>query len=63
MRLSASNPDDEALICAAEHFGFKFVDRRGGQCHFTDAAAGGAVAQARLLAPAPALLPFVNRRF
>ena len=58
MRLTASNPDDEALICAAEHFGFKFVDRRGGQCHFTDAAAGGAVAQARLPCPRSCLVAF-----
>jgi phospholipid-transporting ATPase len=26
--LSASNPDDEALVCAAEYFGYAFVDRR-----------------------------------
>jgi phospholipid-translocating P-type ATPase (flippase) len=26
-RLSASNPDDEALVCAAEYFGFQFCDR------------------------------------
>ncbi len=28
VKLSASNPDDEALVCAAEYFGFKFFDRR-----------------------------------
>lgn len=28
IRLSASNPDDEALVCAAAYFGFEFVDRR-----------------------------------
>ena len=26
--LSTSNPDDEALICAADFFGFKFLERR-----------------------------------
>jgi len=26
-RLSTANPDDEALICAADYFGFKFVER------------------------------------
>eukprot|EP00605_Chrysophyceae_sp_TOSAG23-4_P001025 GSChrysophyteH1.ASY1.ANO1.1126.1 assembled CDS len=26
VKLSASNPDDEALVCAAEYFGFKFCD-------------------------------------
>ena len=28
VRLSASNPDDEALVCAAEYFGFQFTGRR-----------------------------------
>mmetsp|Transcript_31689 Transcript_31689/g.43471 ORF Transcript_31689/g.43471 Transcript_31689/m.43471 type:complete len:1213 (+) Transcript_31689:256-3894(+) len=28
LRLSASNPDDEALVCAATYFGFEFWDRR-----------------------------------
>ena len=28
VKLSASNPDDEALVCAAEYFGCKFVDRQ-----------------------------------
>ena len=28
IKLSASNPDDEALVCAAQYFGFKFCDRR-----------------------------------
>jgi len=28
VKLSASNPDDEALVCAADYFGYKFVDRR-----------------------------------
>ena len=27
IRLSASNPDDEALVCAATYFGFEFKDR------------------------------------
>ena len=27
-KLSASNPDDEALVAAAAHFGFKFTDRQ-----------------------------------
>jgi phospholipid-transporting ATPase len=27
IKLSASNPDDEALVCAAEYFGFRFTDR------------------------------------
>jgi len=26
-RLSTANPDDEALICAADYFGFKFIER------------------------------------
>lgn len=29
IRLSASNPDDEALVCAAERFGFAFRDKVG----------------------------------
>lgn len=28
IKLSASSPDDEALVCAAEYFGYKFCDRR-----------------------------------
>jgi len=28
IKLSASNPDDDALVCAATHFGFQFCDRR-----------------------------------
>ena len=28
IKLSASNPDDEALVCAASYFGFNFADRR-----------------------------------
>mmetsp|Transcript_9092 Transcript_9092/g.13680 ORF Transcript_9092/g.13680 Transcript_9092/m.13680 type:complete len:1228 (+) Transcript_9092:73-3756(+) len=28
IKLSASNPDDEALLCAASYFGFEFRDRR-----------------------------------
>ena len=28
VKLSASNPDDEALVCASEYFGYKFFDRR-----------------------------------
>jgi phospholipid-transporting ATPase len=28
IKLSASNPDDEALVCAATYFGFNFADRR-----------------------------------
>eukprot|EP01041_Mallomonas_annulata_P003040 gene3040-5957_t len=28
IKLSASNPDDEALVCAAAYFGFEFRDRR-----------------------------------
>jgi magnesium-transporting ATPase (P-type) len=27
LKLSASNPDDEALVCASEYFGFAFIDR------------------------------------
>ena len=27
IKLSASNPDDEALVCAAKYFGFEFKDR------------------------------------
>jgi phospholipid-transporting ATPase len=29
LKLSASNPDDEALVNAAEYFGYKFCDREG----------------------------------
>lgn len=32
IKLSASNPDDEALVCAAEYFGFSFQDRRDKFC-------------------------------
>jgi phospholipid-transporting ATPase len=32
LKLSASNPDDEALVFAAEYFGYKFCDRRGNVC-------------------------------
>ena len=28
IKLSASNPDDEALVCAARYFGYNFSDRR-----------------------------------
>ena len=28
IRLSASNPDDEALVCAATYFGFEFKDKQ-----------------------------------
>lgn len=28
LKYSASNPDDEALVCAAKYFGFEFVDRK-----------------------------------
>lgn len=28
IKLSASNPDDEALVCAAKYFGYEFLDRR-----------------------------------
>lgn len=28
VRLSASNPDDDALVCAAAYFGFQFYDKR-----------------------------------
>lgn len=28
VKLSASNPDDEALVCASEYFGFQFTGRR-----------------------------------
>lgn len=30
IKLSASNPDDEALVCASSYFGYQFADRRGG---------------------------------
>ena len=29
-KLSASNPDDEAIVCAADYFGYKFYDRLDG---------------------------------
>uniref|UniRef100_A0A7S3HLE4 Phospholipid-transporting ATPase n=2 Tax=Spumella elongata TaxID=89044 RepID=A0A7S3HLE4_9STRA len=32
IKLSASNPDDEALVCASEYFGFQFVDRADKMC-------------------------------
>ena len=32
IKLSPSNPDDEALVCAAEYFGFAFCDRRDKFC-------------------------------
>eukprot|EP00606_Chrysophyceae_sp_TOSAG23-5_P001453 GSChrysophyteH2.ASY1.ANO1.1143.1 assembled CDS len=34
IRLSTSNPDDEALICAADYFGYKFVDRADGKLKY-----------------------------
>ena len=30
VHLSASSPDDEALVCGAKFFGFEFVDRKQG---------------------------------
>ena len=51
IKLSASNPDDEAFICAAEYFGFKFLNRQDGVCVYTDAAKGpGVVSEVSLLA-------------
>jgi phospholipid-transporting ATPase len=32
IKLSPSNPDDEALVCAADYFGFAFTDRRDKCC-------------------------------
>eukprot|EP01038_Epipyxis_sp_PR26KG_P007375 gene7375-10046_t len=32
IKLSASNPDDDALVCAAEYFGFAFQDRKDKFC-------------------------------
>jgi phospholipid-transporting ATPase len=32
VKLSASNPDDEALVCAAAYFGYEFCDRRDRMC-------------------------------
>lgn len=32
LRLSASNPDDDALVSAAAYFGYQFCDRREKQC-------------------------------
>jgi magnesium-transporting ATPase (P-type) len=32
VRLSAPNPDDEALVCAAAYFGYEFKDRREKVC-------------------------------
>ena len=49
VKLSASNPDDEAFICAAEYFGFQFIDRRNGKCVFLDASRGGAETEVTLL--------------
>eukprot|EP01036_Dinobryon_divergens_P026423 gene26423-35074_t len=34
VRLSASNPDDEALVCAAGYFGFEFADKRDGSINY-----------------------------
>lgn len=31
IKLSAPNPDDEALVCAAAYFGYEFLDRREGK--------------------------------
>lgn len=36
-KLSASNPDDEALVCASEYFGFEFTGREGGTVMITQA--------------------------
>lgn len=40
VKLSASSPDDEALVCAADHFGWKFLDRRDKFCVILDAESG-----------------------
>ncbi|RYY70360.1 hypothetical protein EON63_22705 [archaeon] len=32
VKLSASSPDDEALVCAADYFGYSFTDRRDKYC-------------------------------
>jgi phospholipid-transporting ATPase len=40
IKLSASNPDDEALVCAAAYFGFEFRDRRGKTAQVWNAQAG-----------------------
>lgn len=31
IKYSASNPDDEALVCAAKYFGFEFLERKNGK--------------------------------
>lgn len=40
VKLSASNPDDEALVCAAAYFGFEFCDRRDRMVVVLDKASG-----------------------
>ena len=40
IKLSASNPDDEALVCAAEYFGFSFCDRIDKTCYIQNRETG-----------------------
>ena len=40
IKLSASNPDDEALVCAAEYFGFSFCDRIDKICYIQNRETG-----------------------
>eukprot|EP00606_Chrysophyceae_sp_TOSAG23-5_P000379 GSChrysophyteH2.ASY1.ANO1.183.1 assembled CDS len=49
IKLSASNPDDEALVCAAEYFGFKFTDRRDKFMLVQTRESGGEVEELELL--------------
>ncbi len=39
-RLSASNPDDEALVYTAKYFGYEFLDRIGNTLTLRDVEAG-----------------------
>jgi magnesium-transporting ATPase (P-type) len=57
VKLSASNPDDEALVCAAEYFGFAFCDRVDKMC-FVKNRETGATEEIEMLC----VIPFTSKR-
>lgn len=58
IKLSASNPDDNALVCAASYFGYEFVDRKDQFCVIKDKDAGDALEEIELLVT----IPFTSKR-
>jgi phospholipid-transporting ATPase len=57
VKLSASNPDDEALVCSAEYFGFAFCDRVDKMC-FVKNRETGATEEIEMLC----VIPFTSKR-